>query len=146
MIWIFIALLVLGLVGQYLLIRKFLLGLAGFELLLAKFVEVNQDFYEGQKTVAKKDKELLEGLVKQNGELGVLRRQATQISNGSRSLAESVKNFKEQQKEIKDVVDELKVSKQIASALATVSNNIKLLDKIAVDLKKSITDLKRRSK
>jgi len=144
MIWVFISLLILILVGQYFLFQKLVVAVKGFELLLTQFVEVNQEFYEGQKTVAKKDKELLEGLVKQNGELTVMRRYSTQISNSVRSLTESVKAIREEQKEIKDTAEELRVSKQIANSLATVSGNIKLLDKVVGDLRKSINELKRR--
>ena len=144
MIWIFITLLILGFMTQYLLARKFILVTKGFELLLTKFIEVNQEFYDEQKKVSKKDKELLEALVKQNSELSIMRRYSTQINNNTRSLSESVKALKESQKEIKDSVEELKVSKQIANSLAVVSGNIKLLDKVALDLKKSIDNLKGR--
>jgi predicted nucleic acid-binding Zn-ribbon protein len=143
MTWIFITLIIFSLLGQYILFQKFFLGLKGFEILMTQFIEVNQSFYEGQKNITKKDKELFEALIKQNSELSVLRRHSTQINSSVRSLNDSIKNLKEQQKEIKDTNEELNVSKQIAASLATVSSNIKLLDKVVMDLKKSINDLKR---
>lgn len=144
MIWVFIAIIIIVLVSQFFLFRKFFRSLAGFELLLTKFIEFNQNFYEGQKGIVKKDKEIIETLMKQTSELSILRRYSTQINTSIRNLHEAEKNIKDNQKEIKDTVEELNVSKQIAISLASVSGNIKLLDKIVMDLKKSIEDLKRR--
>ncbi|MFW6173250.1 MAG: hypothetical protein ACOC5T_05845 [Elusimicrobiota bacterium] len=144
MIWTFISVLILILIGQFFLFRQLTTAVKGFELLLTQFIEVNQDFYEGQKNVVKKDKEILEAISKQSGELSIMRRYSTQINTSTRILSESIKSLKENEKLIKESSEELAVSKQIAIALATVSNNIKLLDKVVVDLKKATNDLKRR--
>lgn len=140
----FILLVVLYAVWQTIILIKHSTAIEGFSLLLEKFIEVNQGFYENQKSVAKKDKEVLEGLSKQTSELGILRRYNTQIGMSVRNLTESTKSLKETQRNIKETSDELKVSKDIASSLASVSNNIRLLDKIASDLKNSIDKLNRR--
>lgn len=142
--WVFISIIIAVIIVQLILFKKMDTNIAGFELLLTKFIEVNQEFYEGQKTVVKKDKELIDVLTKQYGEISVIRRYSTQINTSVRTLSESIKSLKENEKTIKEATDELGVSKQIATSLATVSGNIKLLDKIAMDLKKSIQDLKRR--
>ena len=139
----FIAFIVLALIGLFFLFRKIILIISGFELLITKFVEYNQEFYEGQKSIVKKDKELTEALVKQNGELSVMRRQATKIQNNTQAPSESVKSLKENEKSLKDTVDELVVSKQIANALAISSGNIKILDNLANEMKKMINSLKR---
>lgn len=145
--WILIALIILivfYVVWQTSILVKHTTAIEGFSLLLEKFIEVNQGFYENQKSVAKKDKEVLEGLSKQTSELSILRKYNTQIGMSVRNLTESTKSLKETQRNIKETSDELNVSKDIASSLANVSNNIRLLDKIAADLKNSIDKLNRR--
>lgn len=146
--WILIALIILVVfyaVWQTAILVKHTTAIEGFSLLLEKFIEVNQGFYENQKSVAKKDKEVLEGLSKQTSELSILRRYNTQIGMSVRNLTESTKSLKETQKNTKETSEELKVSKDIASSLASVSNNIRLLDKIASELKNSIDKLNRRN-
>ena len=144
MTWFIIGLLTIFLIWTTILIRKQQIAVAGFELLLTKFIEINQSFYEGQKNIEKKDKEILDGLVKQTSELSILRKQSTQINTSTRMLSETIKSLKDQEQNTKAATDELTVSKDIANALSVVSNNIRLLDKIAVNLKQSVDDLKRR--
>ena len=143
MIWIIITILIGLLIWQMLLIKKHKVSIEGFELLLTSFIEVNQQFYEGQKNVAKKDKEILDGLVRQTAELSILRKYSTQIENGLRNTNDAIKNLKDTQKEIKATTEEMVVSKDLATALVNASNNIKLLDKLAVGLKESVEQLKR---
>lgn len=128
--------LILSILFMAYLIRSLILGLKGFELLLEKFVEINQEFYEGQKNVIKKDKEVVEAMVKQTTELGIVRKYVNQISNPLKNITESTRILKECQREIKSSCEELNVSKSIAQSLAQVSNNIGILDKIVNDLKR----------
>lgn len=143
MIWLIIILILITIWQTTLLIKQNT-SVKAFDLLLEKFIEVNQQFYEGQKNVVKKDKEMIEGLMKQISEVSILRKYSNQINMNIKNMSESVKTLKESQKTIKDSTSELSVSKDIASALATVSNNIKLLDKVVNSLKQSINELKRR--
>jgi len=133
-------------IWQSILIKRHFTAIQGFELLLTKFIEVNQNFYEGQKSVAKKDKEMLEGLVKQTAEISIIRRYATQVHGSLNGLADISKSLKEIQKEIKTTSEELNVSKDVANSLATVSNNIRILDRVVNSLRQSIDLLKRRTK
>jgi len=130
-------------ISLFLLLRHFANLLKGLTLLIEKFVEFNQEFYEGQKNIAKKDKEIFEGVAKQTAELGILRRYSTQISLATKTITETVKNLRESQKDIKTATEELEVSKMIANSLATISNNIKILDKTVVELKQAVEQVKR---
>lgn len=145
--WILITLIVLIIfyvVWQTSILMKYTSSIDGFGLLLEKFIEVNQSFYENQKSVTKKDKEVLDGLSKQTSELSILRKYNTQIGMSVRNLTESTKSLKETQRNIKEISEELKVSKDIANSLASVSNNIILLNKIVINLKNSIDKLNRK--
>jgi hypothetical protein len=135
--------LVLLVLSLFFLLRNLSKLITGFGLLLEKFVEINQEFYEGQKNIAKKDREILDGVVKQTAELSIIRRYSTQISIASNTITETIKNLRESQKSIKETSEELKVSKTIATSLASVSNNIKILDSVVKDLKESIENLKK---
>jgi len=145
MIWSIIVVLIVLLIWQSVILKKQSTAVSGFELLLTRFIEINQEFYEGQKNIAKKDKEIFENLIKQTSEMSTLRRYSTQIGTGVRNTTEAVKLLKESQRDIKTSSDELKVSKDIANALGTISNNIKILDKVAMNLKQSIDNLKKKS-
>jgi len=136
--------LTLLIIGLFFLLRQFSNLIKGFTLLIEKFVEINQEFYEGQKNIAKKDREILDGVVKQTAELSILRRYSTQINIATKTIVETIKNLRESQRDIKTVTEELEVSKQIASSLATVSNNIKILDKTVNELKQAIEQVKKR--
>jgi len=136
---IILALLIIGL---FFLLRQLANLIKGLTFLIEQFVEVNQEFYEGQKNIAKKDREILDGVVKQTAELSILRRYSTQISLATKTMTETTKNLRESQKDIKTATEELNVSKQIATSLATVSNNIKILDKTVLDLKRMIEQSK----
>ena len=138
--------LILLVVALFFLLKSLSNLIKGFGLLLEKFVETNQEFYEGQKNIAKKDREILDGVVKQTAELSILRRYSTQINLASKTLVETVKNLRESQKAIKEATEELTVSKSIAASLASVSNNIKILDKMVGELKDSIEHLKKERK
>lgn len=138
--------LILLIIALFFLLRNLAKLIAGFGLLLEKFVEINQEFYEGQKNIAKKDREILDGVVKQTAELSILRKYSTQINIASKALTETIKNLRESQKDIKIKTEELEVSSQIANSLATVSNNIKILDKVVTELKEAIEQLKRQNK
>jgi len=138
--------LTLLIVGLFFLLRFLSKLITGLGHLLEKFVEINQEFYEGQKNIAKKDREILDGVVKQTAELSILRRYSTQINLASKTLTEIIKNLRESQKSIKEATEELTVSKSIASSLALVSNNIKILDKMSGELKGSIEHLKKEKK
>lgn len=131
-------------VGLFLLLRQLSNLIKGFTHLLETFVEVNQEFYEGQKNITKKDKEIIDGVIKQTAELSILRRYSTQISLATKTIVETIKNLRESQKDIKTATEELGVSKQIANSLATVSNNIKILDKTVADLRQAIEQSKRK--
>ena len=133
---IIITLLVVLFIWQSILLRKNIIAIKGFELLLTTFIEINQQFYEGQKNIAKKDKEIIDALVRQSAEFSIMNKYSKQIETGLKSLNESNKNLKETNKEIKLTSDELLISKDLASSLAQVSNNIKVLDKIVIDLLK----------
>jgi archaellum component FlaC len=89
---------------------------------------------------------MMDNLLKQSQEMGIMRKYSTQINNGIRGITETIKSLGDTQKEIKKSTEELTVSKDIANALASVSGNIKLLDKIVGSLRQSIEELKRRSK
>lgn len=115
-------------------------SIKGFNLLLEKFVEINQEFYEGQKNIAKKDKEILDALIKQTVEVGIIRKYSSQINMATKGISDILKSLREAQKSISSISSELNVSKDIANSLAVVSNNIKLLDNIASELK----DFKRK--
>lgn len=144
--WILMSILILLIIWISVLVRNLTNATKGFGLLLEKFVEVNQEFYESQKNIYKKDKEIFDGLIKQTAEISIIRKYSTQISLALKTISEVIKSLKETQKEIKVNSDELKVSKDIAGSLANVSNNIGLLDKIAVDLKRAINELERKNK
>jgi len=131
-------------IGLFFLLRQLSTIIKGFSLLLEKFVEVNQEFYEGQKNIAKKDKEIFNEVVKQTAELSILKRYSTQINLSIKNITETIKNLRESQKDIKTVTEELEVNKQVAISLATVSNNIKILDKTATELKQTIELSKRK--
>ena len=131
-------------IGLFFLLRQLSTIIKGFSLLLEKFVEVNQEFYEGQKNIAKKDKEIFNEVVKQTAELSILKRYSTQINLSIKNITETIKNHRESQKDIKTVTEELEVNKQVAISLATVSNNIKILDKTATELKQTIELSKRK--
>lgn len=131
---ILIIILTLLIIGLFFLLRQLANLIKGFNLLLEKFVEINQEFYEGQKNIAKKDKEILESVIKQTVELGVLRKYSTQINLAVKSITETIKNLRENQRDIKKVTEELTVSKSIAISLANVSNNIKILDRTVHEL------------
>jgi len=144
MIWIIIVVLIGLFIWQTLLLKRHKTSIEGFEMLLTRFIEVNQEFYEGQKIVLKKDKEMIDGLIKQISEISILSRYSKQIESANRNTNEVIKNLKETQQEIKSVTEEMNVSKDIATSLVNVSSNIKLLDKFAIQLKDSIDKLKRR--
>jgi len=133
--FIFIGLLIILLIWISVLISNLKNGLQGFTFLLEKFTEINQPFYEDQKNIVKKEKENFESLIKLTSEIEILRRYSNQLSLSLRSLGEVAKTLKDIQKDIKSIADELVVSKDIAISLATVSNNIKLLDKIVEELR-----------
>lgn len=122
-------------IGLSSLCYKMFNSIKGFGLLLEKFVEVNQEFYEEQKNIAKKDKEILDTLVKQTAEVSIIRKYSSQINMSTKSISDIIKSLKEAQKSISSISSELNVSKDIANSLANVSNNIKLLDKIVNELK-----------
>lgn len=143
MTWILLIALIGFLIWQTVIILKHKTAIKGFELLLTRFIEVNQEFYEGQKNIAKKEKEVFENLVKQTSEISIVRKYVNQLNLSNRNISETVKSLKEIQKNVKDSSDELVVSKDIATSLANVSNNIRLLDKIVNNLRASIDKLKR---
>jgi len=142
--FILIGILIALIIWITVLIVKIKTSISGFEILLTKFIEVNQEFYEGQKLVHKKDKDLFDGLIKQTTEINIIRKYSTQITLALRNVSEVIKSLKETQKEISTTSDELKTSKEIANSLAIVSNNIKILDKIVSNLQNEINELKRR--
>lgn len=143
MTWILLIALIGFLIWQTVIILKHKTAIKGFELLLTRFIEVNQEFYECQKNIAKKEKEVFENLVKQTSEISIVRKYVNQLNLSNRNISETVKSLKEIQKNVKDSSDELVVSKDIATSLANVSNNIRLLDKIVNNLRASIDKLKR---
>jgi len=141
--FVFLSVLIIA-IWQAFMLRRQLLTLEGFELLLTKFVEVNQEFYEGQKLVAKKDKEVLDELFKMTAELNILKRYSKQTNINLNKSSDAIKSLKEIETKLQSDIDELVISKDIANALATVSGNIKVLDSIVGQLRKTIEDLKRR--
>jgi len=141
--FVFLSVLIVA-IWQAFMLRRQLLTLEGFELLLTKFVEVNQEFYEGQKLVAKKDKEVLDELFKMTAELNILKRYSKQTNINLNKSSDAIKSLKEIETKLQSDIDELVISKDIANALATVSGNIKVLDSIVGQLRKTIEDLKRR--
>lgn len=143
MIWILIVLSLITIFLGWLSFKQSEM-MKGFSLLLEKFVEVNQDFYESQKNIFKKDKEILDSVVKQTTELSILRKYANQITMALKNVNDTTKNLKEVHKEISSKTEELKTTKEIANSLTIVSNNIKILDKIVIELRKSIEESKRR--
>lgn len=151
MIWltIIVVILILLSIWQFINTRNQQLSIEGFELLLTKFIEWNQQFYDGQKTILKKDKEVMETFTKQTAELSIMRKYSSQINNAIRVLGETTKSIQTNTKESKETNEELQTSKEIANALASASNNIKILDKMAVTLQQSLKELenlKRRMK
>jgi mevalonate kinase len=142
--FIFILLILVILVSQIFIIKKLNQSISGFDLLLTKFIEVNQEFYEGQKKVAKKDNEVFEEIFKIMAEVGILRKQANQINTSNRNTNDIIKSLKEVDNKLNEFLEELIISKDLANALVNVSNNIKILDNVMGELKKSIAELKRR--
>ena len=142
--WIvFLSILIIA-IWQVFILRRQLITHEGFELLLTKFIEVNQEFYEGQKLVAKKDKDVLDELFKMTAELNILKKYSKQTDINLNKISDAINSLKEIETKLQSDIDELVISKDIANALATVSGNIKVLDSIVGQLRKTIEDLKRR--
>ncbi len=133
MIWLMTSVLVIIIciaVLQFYLLRKQQKSVEGFDMLLTKFIESNQDFYESQKNIHKKDKEIFDSIIKQTAELSSMRKHNNLIQIGLKNMTDAIKLLKESQKDIKLVSDELKSNSNLASSLSIISNNIKLLDKV----------------
>jgi len=133
MIWLtlIILILLLGVTGfQLYLLRKQQTSIEGFDMLLGKFIETNQQFYEGQKNISKKDKEIFDSILKQTSELSSIRKHNNLIQVSIKNITDTIRLLKDSQKDVKLVSDELKANSNLTSSLAIISNNIKLLDRV----------------
>ena len=115
----------------------------GFDLLLEKFIEVNQTFYEGQRNIAKKDKEIFDSILKQTAELSIIRKYSSQLNITLKNITEILKSLKDTERQLKNNIENQETNKELAHSLSIVSNNIRILDKIAIDLKNSTDNIKR---
>jgi len=144
-VWILGSLVALG-VGIWVTFLVYMLvqGVNAFEMLLTRFIEVNQDFYESQEKILKRQNDLSKKLNNDLGDIAVIRRHANNIELVVKSLSEMHRAIKDTTKNTKSATDELRVSRDIASNLADVSKNIRILDRIAGSLKKATEDLNGR--
>lgn len=133
MIWFTLVILVilLGVTAfQFYLLRKQQLSIDGFDVLLGRFIETNQQFYDSQKNIIKQDKEIFEYIIKQSSEISSIRKHNSAIQLGIKNVTDTIRLLKDCQKDIKLVSDQLKSNSNLTSSLATISNNIKLLDRV----------------
>jgi Mg2+ and Co2+ transporter CorA len=112
------------------------------EVLMDTFIEVNQNYYEMQSKIAKQITIQSSDLA---NDINALKKNTNSINNTGKSLAEITMALKDSNKATKQYSDELRVSKDIASNLATVSSNLKILDKVVSNLKKTIEQVGRKN-
>jgi len=130
-------------VWLYRAIGTILNGIEVFEQMIGRFVEVNQDFYETQEKIIKKQNDVSKRLNDDLLDVAIIRRHTTALENATKNLADIAKVIRETTKTNKTATDELKVSRDIATNLAEVSKNIKILDRVAVSMKRTTEELKR---